>query len=108
MTAVYSDCRCPVCRSEEQAILAEDLRKSLGAFARWMNRPLTRVHVYTWRLAVKLDPGATPFTIRYRPAYRSPSCKQWRKIVARVLRNMRRRGVKVVLPKYDERSVTYV
>lgn len=92
----------------QREFMAEALRESLGAFARWMNRPITRVHVYTWRLAVKLDPGATPFTIRYRPAYRSPACKQWRKIVARVLRNMRRRGVKVTLPTYDERSAKYV
>lgn len=74
--------------------LNDELRHSIGGFQRYMNRPLARVHVYTWRLAVSMEPVHAPNeagTIRYLPAFRSLACRQWRKAVANALREQRGR-----------------
>jgi len=93
--------------------MSNTIKEALQAFPRWMNRPLARVHVYSWRLAVLLEPSASPgklgklMTIRYVPAHRSPECLFWRKTVAAAIRIARRSG-KITLPRYDERSGQYV
>lgn len=89
--------------------LADSLRESLQAFPRYMNRPVKRVHVLTWRLAVEMEdeiPAAPVGGIRYLPASRSAACLAWRKAVADRLRQMRKAG-KINLPKYEERTGEY-
>ena len=89
------------------------LEYSLGAFSRYMNRPIARVHVYTWRLACQIEGmvswgGGSPCVggIRYRPAYRSASCKAWRQLTVQTLRAQRKAGA-VVLPYWTEATGEY-
>lgn len=85
------------------------LEESLQAFPRWMNRPLQRVHVYTWRLACDLEPGILGELsggIRYRPEYRSAACKGWRRAVANALRGIRKRK-RILLPTWSEATGEY-
>jgi hypothetical protein len=90
--------------TEQSAKLKEDLQWALGGFARWMNRPVKRVQVYTWHLFCGVYPKAVP--IRYRPAYRDFEIREYRRLLAQVLRECRRAG-HVRLPIYNEAKAIY-
>jgi hypothetical protein len=89
--------------------LRAELQQALGGFARYMNRPLARVHVFTWRLSCKLEPenSIAPGGLRLLPPYRAPSVKAWRVEVARFIKTARRSG-RITLPCYVESSAEYV
>ena len=73
-----------------------------------MNRPLTRVYVYTWRIALRLqtgEPGKT--SIRVLPPYRSNEVKEWRAAVNEFVRMERKIWGRHLLPVYDEASGEY-
>lgn len=80
--------------------------EALSTFPRWMNRPLARVHVHSWRVALLIDPIAALSTIRYVPAHRSPDCRSWRCSVARTIRIARKSG-RIKLPRFNENSGLY-
>lgn len=50
------------------ATLNQELDWALNGFQRWMNRPLARIHVYTWRLANQIEQDCP--CIRLLRAYR--------------------------------------
>lgn len=98
--------------------LNNELVDSLESFARYMNRPLARVHALTWHLATVLEPDLIQHkcgTIRYLPAYRDETVKAWRNQVARYVKMVRQfrandwpcRDRRIKLPLYDEASARY-
>ena len=94
--------------------LNEDLRHALGGFARYMNEPLRRVHVFTWSVACKLRPDGGPVHgIRLLPAFRYPEVSEWRLEVARFIKMIRQyradnwRSRRLALPIYNESTGKY-
>lgn len=88
----------------ERAELGARVSYALNGFNRYMNRPLARVHVYTWRLANAIDPNA-PAVRLVRP-YRSEEVNRFRWRVAQYARSLRHAGL-VELPRYDEARAIY-
>lgn len=90
---------------------SEELRDALNGFSDWQNRPLNRVHCFTWPLALTLEPSARAYAcgIRYKPAYRRhfPGVQEWRNATAAKLKQMRKAG-KITLPTYDERTAKWI
>lgn len=89
----------------------EDLRQSLayhlGAFSRWMNEPLKRVHVYSWRLANQEFGNSNRLHLfRARRAYRCGEVNQIRFNVAQILK-WRRSRKSITLPTYNEAKDEY-
>lgn len=84
-------------------------------FQEWMNRPLQRVHVATWRIAVALEGDnqqRKASTIRFVPQYRNATVGQWRNEVAgfvKMLRNNRRNQwqPRLPLPVWNESTSQY-
>lgn len=89
---------------------SEALRDALNSFSDWQNRPINRVHCYTWPLAVKLFPGlAAQSCLRIVRAYRHlyPATVVLRRRLAEALKLERKAG-KITLPVYDERSAKWI
>lgn len=87
--------------------LRKDLIEALGAFERWMNRPLARIHVYTYRLSNTIHVEGS-YSFHVRPFYRSPLVREQRLNVARVIKGLRAKGTRPCLPRYDEKTAHYI
>ena len=98
-------------KTEQARKQAEELRDALNGFSDWENRPLNRVHCFTWPLALTIDPSAKAFAcgIRIKPEYRRlrPGVQQWRDSTAALVRKLRKAG-KITLPVYDERTAKWI
>lgn len=82
--------------------------EALEAFPRYMNRPLARVQVYSWRVACLIEPAnATGHGIRVLPAYRSMQDKELRRSTAGAIR-IARKGGRIKLPFYTEAAANYI
>ncbi|HEU4344085.1 MAG TPA: hypothetical protein VFU31_21225 [Candidatus Binatia bacterium] len=77
---------------------------STTAFHRWMNRPVARVHVYTWSLANELEANCP--VIRLLRLYRHERTNKFRWRLAQWLKCRRVAG-KIELPTYNEKEGRY-
>ena len=76
-------------------------------FNEYMNRPLKRVQVFTWRMACDLFDSIPLQTFRSLPPFRSEASKVARREIAHIVRIKRSLGY-VRLPKYNERQAEYI
>ncbi len=78
---------------------------ALGAFERWMNRPLARVQVYTWHLANELDANCP--SIRLLQPYRDEVNRKFRWRLAQKIKLIRHVS-RIELPRYSESTGNYI
>lgn len=76
-------------------------------FVNWMNRPLQRVHVFTWKVACDLNPNNHPPCIRLFPNQREEDVKIWRGVVSKAVRRARQHS-KIQIPIYKDQLQEYV
>jgi len=84
-----------------------ELQVVLNSFRAWMNRPVKRVHVYTWSMACALFNDSPLATFRCLPAYRTEAAKVARREIARIIKQKKRIGA-VRLPVYNEATENYL
>ncbi len=83
------------------------LAEALNSFHVWMNRPIKRVQVYTWRMACDLFNAEAVRTFRMLPAYRDDAAKVARREIALIIK--RKRVIRAVrLPRYNEERAIYI
>lgn len=83
----------------------QELAYTLGGFSRYMNRPLAKVHVYTWKLANELQADCP--SIRLLRPYRDEVNKEFRWRLAQWLKARRYAG-RIALPHYNEATANYI
>lgn len=83
--------------------------KALRAFPDWMNRPLNRVHVYTYSIARMILGPSVSLRFRARPQYRDFSTEAQRISVALYIQQRRQRRSlgRIKLPIYQESTGTF-
>jgi len=91
--------------TQERHKLSFEITNALGSFSRYMNSPLRRAHVLTWRLANELDPHCP--MIRLLRANRNQQVNDFRTRLARRIKLFR--SAKLIrLPIYDEKTAQYL
>lgn len=92
----------------EREKLGGEISYALNGFNRYMNRPISKVHVYTWRLAnLEFGQCDTLHLFRALRGYRSREVNQIRFNVAQILK-WRRTRKSIRLPIYDEATAKYI
>ncbi len=92
--------------AQQNEQLRAELIYALGGFARWMNRPVAKVQVFTWRTANDITFLAGCPCIRLLRPYRDEANKAFRIRLARAIKQVRK-SFKIILPCYDERNAEY-
>lgn len=104
------DAQPPYATPRDLRELNNNLAWHLGAFARYMNQPLKRVHVFTWALANKLKENCP--TIRLLAWCRNEECKAFRIELARTIKFFRKHRrdtwrTRIELPIFEESTGRY-
>jgi len=98
---------CQTCgKPKPNDITEECCQCALTSFERWMNKPVRRVQVYSWKLANELHGQEPIHLFRARKHYRDRVSIQTRFNVATALR-WRRKRKSIVLPTYNESTGEY-